>query len=248
MATLSGNKIKDTYTSLLKLDSNGVTTTIKTVEDGAGSATALGVSTTEVQVSKLSFGSAPTTNNNELTALFVDGNNDVVKRELSSTAFSTNVAPLQEVTVGVTESDIILNGSFQTLGFSAADNTTENTSYHFGNSPADFIFTPANGTTENRNGEAFPVRVSITATLQVGSPNSEVSYKLQRNTGGGAWADIKTVTRYKSNVGTQVDSFWGMFILEPTQSIRVQMSTNGTVTTLAGSELEVRKENVGNIL
>ena len=248
MATLSGNKIKDTYTSLLKLDSNGATTTIKAVEDGAGTDTALSLSTDTVQVDKLKFTAAPNTDNNELTALFVDGNNEVVKREVTTTAFATNVAPLQEVTVGVTESDIILNGSFQTLGFSAADNTTENTSYHFGNLPADFVFTPANGTTENRGEAAFPVRVSITATLQVGSPNSEVSYKLQRNTGGGAWSDIKTVTRYKSNVGVQVDSFWGMFILEPTQSIRVQMSTNGTVTTLAGSELEVRKENVGNIL
>ena len=248
MATLSGNKIKDTYTSLLKLDSNGVTTTIKTVEDGAGSATALGVSTTEVQVSKLSFGSAPTTNNNELTALFVDGNNDVVKRELSSTAFATNVAPLQEVTVGITESDIVLSGAYQTVAFSPADNTTENTSYHFGNSPADFIFTPANGTTENRSASAFPVRISITATVNVGSPNSEISYKLQRNTGGGAWADVKTVTRYKSNSGIQADSFWGMFILEPTQSMRIQMSTTGSATVLAGTELEVRKENVGNIL
>jgi len=248
MATLSGNKIKDTYTSLLKLDSNGATTTIKAVEDGAGTDTALSLSTDTVQVDKLKFTAAPNTDNSELTALFVDGNNEVVKREVTTTAFATNVAPLQEVTVGITESDIVLSGTFQTLGFSAADNATENTSYHFGNSPADFTFTPANGTTENRTEVAFPVRVSITATLQVGSPNSEISYKLQRNTGGGAWADIKTVTRYKSNVGVQVDSFWGMFILEPTQSIRVQMSTNGTVTTLAGSELEVRKENVGNIL
>ena len=248
MATLSGNKIKDTYTSLLKLDSNGATTTIKAIEDGAGTDTALSLSTDTVQVDKLKFTAAPNTDNSELTALFVDGNNEVVKREVTTTAFATNVAPLQEVTVGITESDIVLSGTFQTLGFSAADNATENTSYHFGNSPADFTFTPANGTTENRTEATFPVRVSITATLQVGSPNSEISYKLQRNTGGGAWSDVKTVTRYKSNAGTQVDSFWGMFILEPTQSIRVQMSTNGTVTTLAGTELEVRKENVGNIL
>lgn len=248
MATLSGNKIKDTYTSLLKLDSNGVTTTVKTVEDGSGSATALGVSTTEVQVDKLSFSSAPTTDGNELTALFVDGNNEVVKRELTTTAFATNVAPLQEVAVGVTEADIPLNGTFQTIAYSAADNNTENTSYHFGNSPADLNFATALGTIENRSGAAFPVRVSITSTINVGSNNSEITYKLQRNTAGGAFSDVKTVTRYKSNTGIQADSFWGMFILEPTQSMRIQMSTNGTATVLAGTELEVRKENVGNIL
>ena len=248
MATLSGNKIKDTYTSLLKLDSNGATTTIKAVEDGAGTGTALSLSTDTVQVDKLKFTAAPDTAASELTGLFIDGNNEVVKRELTTTAFATNVAPLQEVAVGVTEADIILGGTFQTVAYAAADNVTENTSYHFGNAPADFTFTPGNGTIENRSGAAFPVRVSITSTINVGSPNSEITYKLQRNTAGGAFSDVKTITRYKSIVGVQADSFWGMFILEPTQSIRIQMSTNGTATVVAGTELEVRKENVGNIL
>lgn len=248
MATLSGNKIKDTYTSLLKLNSNGVTSTVKVIEDGAGTASALGLSTNEVQVEKLSFSTTPATDSNELTALFVDGNNEVVKREITATAFQTNVAPLQEVVLGVTETDIILNGTFQTVAYAAANNNTESTSYHFGNSPADLTFTPANGTIENRSGAAFPVRVSITSTINVGSPNSEITYKLQRNTGGGAFSDVKTITRYKSIAGVQADSFWGMFILEPTQSIRIQMSTNGTATVIAGTELEVRKENVGNIL
>ena len=90
--------------------------------------------------------------------------------------------------------------------------------------------------------------MSITSTINVGSPNSEITYKLQRNTGGGGFSDVKTVTRYKSITGVQADSFWGMFILEPTQSIRIQTSTSGTATVLAGTELEVRKENIGNIL
>ena len=143
MATLSGNKIKDTYTSLLKLNSNGVTSTVKVIEDGAGTASALGLSTNEVQVEKLSFSTTPATDSNELTALFVDGNNEVVKREITATAFQTNVAPLQEVVLGVTETDIILNGTFQTVAYAAANNNTESTSYHFGNSPADLTFTPA---------------------------------------------------------------------------------------------------------
>ena len=248
MATLSGNKIKDTYTSLLKLDSNGATTTIKAVEDGAGTDTALSLSTDTVQVDKLKFTASPDTAASELTGLFINGNNEVVKRELTTTAFATNVAPLQEVVVGVTEADIILNGTFQTIAYAAADNVTENTSYHFGNAPADFSFAPASGTIENRSGVAFPVRISITSTINVASNNSEITYKLQRNTGGGAFSDVKTVTRYKSITGVQADSFWGMFILEPTQSIRIQISTNGIATVVAGTELEVRKENIGNIL
>ena len=50
MATLSGNKVKDTYTSLLKLASNGVTSSLKVVEDGAGTDSALKLSTDTVEV------------------------------------------------------------------------------------------------------------------------------------------------------------------------------------------------------
>lgn len=89
MATLQGNKVKDTYTSLLKLESNGVTSTTKTIEDGAGTDSALKLSTDTVEVNgTLSFTTAPATNSSELTALLVDGSNNVVKRELDSTAFS----------------------------------------------------------------------------------------------------------------------------------------------------------------
>jgi len=248
MGSLSGNQIKNTYSSLLKLETNGASSSLKTVEDGAGVDTALSLSTDTVQVDKLKFRASPDTAASELTGLFINGNNEVVKRELTTTAFATNVAPLQEVVVGVTEADIILNGTFQTIAYTAADNVTENTSYHFGNAPADFSFDPVSGTIENRSGVEFPVRISITSTINVASNNSQITYKLQRNTGGGAFSDVKTITRYKSITGVQADSFWGMFILEPTQSIRVQMSTNGTATVLAGTELEVRKENIGNIL
>ena len=90
MATLSGNKVKDTFESLLKLESNGATTTLKAVEDGAGVDTALKLSTDTVEIDgTLSFTAAPTTDSSELTALLVDGNNNVVKRELDSTAFSS---------------------------------------------------------------------------------------------------------------------------------------------------------------
>ena len=49
MSTLTGNKIKDTYTGLLKTSDNApVTATLKAVEDGAGNAVPIQISTTEV--------------------------------------------------------------------------------------------------------------------------------------------------------------------------------------------------------
>ena len=49
MASLSGNKIKDTYSLLLKLASSSVSATEQIVEDGAGTSTALKLSTDTVE-------------------------------------------------------------------------------------------------------------------------------------------------------------------------------------------------------
>lgn len=99
MATLAGQKIKDKYGNLLHVE-GGATSTLKSVEDGGGNVTALKVSTTAVEVDALSFSSAPTTDASELTALLVDGNNNVVKRELDSIAFSggSGVSTLVDLT------------------------------------------------------------------------------------------------------------------------------------------------------
>ena len=98
MATLSGNKVKDTYTSLLKLESNGITSTLKTVEDGAGADSALKLSTDTVEVNgTLSFTTAPSTDSAELTALLIDGSNNVVKRELNTSAFGSAITSLEDL-------------------------------------------------------------------------------------------------------------------------------------------------------
>lgn len=98
MATLSGNKVKDTYTSLLKLESNGVTSTLKTVEDGAGVDSALKISTDKIEVDALKFETTPTASASELTALLVDANGDVVSRDLHSSAFSAPTTTLADLT------------------------------------------------------------------------------------------------------------------------------------------------------
>jgi len=249
MSTLAGQAIKDKYGNLLQVE-GGVTSTLKTVEDGTGTTSALKVSSTNVEVDgTLSYGTVPSTDNTEATALLINGSNEVVKRELGTGAFTSNIAPLQEVVVGVTEADLTLTTTFQTVVFTEPNNTTENTSYHFGNTPAELRFTAADGTIESIAGEAFPVRVSITSAIEVTNPAS-IEYKIQRNTAGGSWSDIKTVIRDKGSSGAnQADSFWGMFILGAEQGIRIQIRvSSGAATLKGGTELEVRKENVGNIL
>jgi len=100
MGTLSGQRVKDAYTSLLKLESGTATSTTKVIEDGAGNDTALKLSTTKVEVNgTFAFSEAPTTGSTETAALFLDASNNIVKRTLGSAAFTsgaslTPVAPL----------------------------------------------------------------------------------------------------------------------------------------------------------
>lgn len=90
MATLTGQKVKDSYQSLLKLASGTLTTSNIVVEDGAGNDSALSLSTTDVQINgTLNFGTTPASTSTELSVLLVDGTTgDVVTRELDASAFS----------------------------------------------------------------------------------------------------------------------------------------------------------------
>jgi hypothetical protein len=124
MATLSGNKVKDTYTSLLKLQSNGITSTLKAIEDGAGVDSALKLSTDTVEVDgTLSFTAAPTTDSSELTALMVDASNNVVKRELDSSAFGGASNTFKTISVAG-QSNVVADSSSDTLTLAAGGNIT----------------------------------------------------------------------------------------------------------------------------
>jgi hypothetical protein len=69
MATLSGQKIKNAFASLLKLSTNTATTTLKNVESGDGVATALQLATGKVGVNgTLEFPTAPATGSTEVTS------------------------------------------------------------------------------------------------------------------------------------------------------------------------------------
>lgn len=100
MGTLSGQRVKDAFGSLLKMESGTATSTTKIIEDGAGNDTALKLSTVKVEVNGiLGFTSAPSTGSTEVQALFLDASNNVIKRNLGTAAFTsgatlTPVAPL----------------------------------------------------------------------------------------------------------------------------------------------------------
>jgi hypothetical protein len=90
MGTLSGQKVKDAFPSLLKLETNTATSTPKVIEDGSGNDTALKLGTTAVEVNgELRFTAAPAVDATELTALLFDGTK-VVTRDLGTNAFTSS--------------------------------------------------------------------------------------------------------------------------------------------------------------
>jgi hypothetical protein len=107
MGTLSGQRVKDAFGSLLKMESGTATSTTKIIEDGAGNDTALKLSTVKLEVNgTLGFTSAPSTGSTEVEALFLDASNNVIKRNLGSAAFTSgaSLTPVAPLAIG---SDII---------------------------------------------------------------------------------------------------------------------------------------------
>jgi hypothetical protein len=102
MGTLSGQRVKDAYPSLLKLESGTATSSTKVIEDGAGNDTALRLSTSKVEVNgTLGFTSAPVAGSTEVTALFLDSSNNVIRRNLGAAAFTSgsNLTPVAPVDI-----------------------------------------------------------------------------------------------------------------------------------------------------
>jgi len=248
MATLAGQKIKDKYGNLLHVE-GGLTATLKSVEDGGGNTSALSVSTDAVQVSGLSFSTAPATSANELTVLLIDSSNNVVTRDLSSDAFGGS-GVFEETFVATTESAQSLGaGASDIVVFTTPSNTVDSTSFHFGNSPAKFQLDSVDREyIENISGADFPVFIDMSATVEVSGQNSNITYTLQK-WNGSAWINVKAVTRYKSDTGSQVDSFWGMFMLGDGERLRIQISsTTGSVALSAASQFKFVAKETGNIL
>lgn len=251
MATLSGNKVKDTYESLLKLESNGVTTTLKTVEDGAGVDSALKLATDKVEVAALAFATAPSTSSTELTGLFLDASNNVVSRELNANAFTSGTGIFEETFIGTNTSAHSLPNANDSdiVAFSTPTNTVDSTSFHFGNSPAKLELDPSNGEyIQNISGASVPVFVDMSATTEVSSANSNITYTLQK-WNGTSWINVKSATRVKSSTGSFIDSFWGVFMVGDDERLRIQVSsTTGNIALSAQSQFKFVVKETGNIL
>lgn len=110
MATLTGQKVKDAYQSLLKLESGTLTSTTKVVEDGAGNDSPLKLSTSAVEIAgTFNISTTPSTSSSELTALFLDGTtNNIVTRELDASAF-TSASVSATTPVVINESGVTLD-------------------------------------------------------------------------------------------------------------------------------------------
>ena len=135
MATLTGNKVKDSYQSLLKLSSGGATSTIKTVEDGLGVETALKVGTDTVEVKSLKITNTPTVSSSENTVMvYDDATNEVKVRELNTSAFQSinsfsNIAVSGQTTVVAdsgTDTLTLVAGSGMTI---TTDDTTDTVTF-----------------------------------------------------------------------------------------------------------------------
>jgi hypothetical protein len=250
MATLAGQKIKDKYGNILHVE-GGVTAILKDVEDGSGNATALKVSTAAVEVDgTLTFTSAPTTSSSELTALMIDGNNNLVKRELSGGAFGAT-GVFEEVFIGKNTSahNLASANDSDIVVFSTPTNIVDSTSFHFGNSPAQLELDSTNGEyIENITTESFPVFIDMSAVTEVTSNNSSITYTLQK-WNGTAWNDVSGFTRTKATTGTFIDSFWGVYMLGADERFRIQLSsTTGNIALSAQSQFKFIVKETGDIL
>lgn len=110
MATLSGQKVKNAFASLLKLATNTATTTLKNVESGDGVATALQIGTTKVGINGiLEFPTVPATGSTEVDALMLNASNQVIKRTLNAAAFSGGAVTTATLPLAITSSTVRLD-------------------------------------------------------------------------------------------------------------------------------------------
>jgi hypothetical protein len=253
MSTLAGQAIKDKYGNLLHVE-GGMTSTLKSVEGGDGTASALSLSTTEVEIDgTLSFASSPSESLSDLTGLFLDSNNNVVKRTLDASAFSSaaGAGVFEEAFIGKNTSAHSLPnpGDSKIVIFSDPTNIVDSTSFHFGNAPAQLRLDPTSGEyIENITAAQFPVFIDMSAVTEVTSNNSNIAYTLQK-WDGGSWNNIASFTRVKSSIGSFVDSFWGIYMLGPSERFRIQVSsTTGNIGLSAQSQFKFIVKETGNIL
>lgn len=155
----------------------------------------------------------------------------------------------EEMFIGVIETPYPLSPAVnEVIAWTAPNNLLETKSYHFGQTPAQLRLISGGLGIENVSGSSLTVYVDISSAVTVNNPNSNITYTMQR-LAGGVWGDIKSVTRHKSSVGLQTDSFWGVFILQAPEKLRVVISsTTGNVIFENSSQVKFEVKELGNII
>ena len=210
MATLSGNKVKDTYSSLLKLDTNGLTSSLKVIEDGAGVDSAIKLSTDTLEVDgTLSFTTAPVTNSSELTALLVDGSNNVVKRELDAIAFSgaTTQVFANPMYVLRPSAAHTLTDTPATPTQGAVNNNSTTSSYLFNDSTSANLQTSSTTTGAVTIMRAGAIKIEVNFILEVTAANTDITIRVYRKPSGGSAAAIQTIVRSKVSTSNMAIGF-----------------------------------------
>jgi len=161
---------------------------------------------------------------------------------------SSIVGVHEEMFVGVPESPYALeSGASQVVSFSAPDNTAENASYHFGTAPAK-LSQPHPEYILNSSGSPQVIYIDMAAYVEVFSPNSDITYYLETNKGAG-WNIKQQATRTKGTTGLQVDSFWGIFIINDGEQLRIRIeSQSGDIILTPLTQIKFQVKEIGNII
>lgn len=194
MATLAGQKIKDKYGNLLHVE-GGVNTTIKDVEDGGGTVTALSVSTDKVQVDALKFSTAPASGSSS-TALALDSNNDVVLVSIGSGGGATSLGDLTNVSLlNVGGGDLLsfdgsnwVNSSSGDLGLiNGIVDADNNLSFIGANSSGNVLFDAGSGMNISYNNATSTVTFESTASgfeeMFIGAVSADIALATSSSTG-----------------------------------------------------------------
>ena len=210
MATLTGNKVKESYQSLLKLSTAGATSTIKSVEDGLGVATALKVSTTTVEVNSLKISTTPTVSSSELTVLVYDDATDEVKtRDLNSSAFSgASIQTFANPMFVLRPNGVYNLTTSAATPTQAAVSNGSNSSSHLVNDSSNTHFQTSSTTTGAITVEAAGlVKIDVNFILEISSGNTDVVITVMEKPSGGSAATIQSITREHVSAGNTAIGF-----------------------------------------
>ena len=228
MATLTGSKVKDTYQSLLKLETGTASSTYKTVEDGQGNDTGLKISTTGIEVSALKFTADPSSSSSELTALVYDGSTKTVKvRDLSASAFSGGLS--SAILVGRVSTDFTIETNYSEPTLASVDNGNADNSYQFGPT-SDLELSPDDGTITVNTAGVY--RVNLSAHTATTNSNTTITFKLLKDT-----TSLLEIERPKATAGSYMDSFEHVEFFESGMVIKMSYKASGSGASLKAKSI-----------